>query len=125
MGGKRYHHHHLPTLVEIMVSLAVFAFMALGVAYGVTAGMRDNSASSIRQDVITKTQALLDQANPLRNLCSTTQNISLNTGSTLPVNIVCANTPVTVGGAIQNVNVARATAAWTEKGGQRSVTIQR
>lgn len=116
------------TLIEIMLALAVFSFMALGMAYGMSMTIRNSGDSQVRQDIVMRVQNHLNSQD-WNNICpsaapgapAVAANVVLSNGTVQAINIICANT--VLGG--QNIQTVAATATWTERGIARNVTVTR
>lgn len=120
------------TLIETLVSLVIFLLIALGVTMGLQHAVDGNVFDSQRQDVLNKTQELLDSAPPSQ-LCPAaggTNVVSATTyaGLAFTIDIQCNvdNVPMPYPTATMSVPVTQvtATANWTTFGVPRSVVVQ-
>ena len=120
------------TLIETLVSLVIFLFIALGVTFGLQKSVDGNVFDTQRQDVINTTLALLDGSTPPNQLCppvggTTVKSATTSAGLAFTINITCVvdNVPVPPGGTT-TVPVTQLTAAaqWSTFGLTRNVTIQ-
>ena len=119
------------TLIEIMLALAVFSFMALGMAYGMSMTIRNSGDSQMRQDIVMRIQNYLNSTD-WAALCpavagpAVSATISLTaSGSTQVLNITCANLILGTAPSVQTVQTVAATASWSERGVVRNVTVTR
>lgn len=120
------------TLIETLVSLVIFLFIALGVTMGLQHAVDGNVFDSQRQDVLNTTQQYLD-THPPGQLCPVsggTNVVSATTyaGLAFTIDVQCNidDVPMPYPTATTNIPVTQvtATALWTTFGVSRSVIVQ-
>ncbi len=120
------------TLIETLVSLVIFLFIALGVTMGLQHAVDGNVFDSQRQDVLNETLAVLNSAPPTQycpaaggtNVVSATTSAGLAFTIDVQCNIDDVAMPYPSNTPNIPVTQVTATANWTTFGVPRSVVVQ-